>query len=840
MYTTTSTLLHTFIEKAEAMINKHRLLLLFTLTSILFLAATISFAVSAKTTNVPHPFFFTENKGQWDSRVLYKCNARNGMTWFLERDGITLLTMKEDRTKAPIVDPMDRDLPEMLRRHPARYPMKSHALKFHFVKATGNGQQATGELPWHNNYFLGNDSTKWAPNCRNYTNIVYRDVWDGIDIEWYEENGKLEFDFVVQPGADPSQIRMSCEGLIGEMARSSNELKLPTSLGELRTALPQVYQISSGGARNEVDAKFEITNKNEFGISLPNGYQKEHTLRIDPLIYSTFLGGSGDEGGYGICSDDNSGAIVTGTTTSGNFPTTTGAFDPTPNGNEECFVTHLSSDGSELLFSTFLGGADNDNAEGIVDDGSGGVFVIGETLSLLSFPHTHVFGLLGGVDCFVTHLNSAGSQIIYSDLLGGTNDDQTRAIVTASSGGVLITGLTNSTDFPTSNNAYDRTNNGSNDCFVTRLNSSGTAMIYSTYLGGSMEEWGIGIAADSMGGAFVTGWTNSTNFPTTINALSTSYNGGDYGDCFVTHLNGSGTQLLYSTYLGGTGSDNAEQIITADSGSVIVTGWTNSIDFPTTANAFDTSYNGGGFNGDGFITRLNSTGSQVIYSTFLGGSEDDDGWQILTDSNGGVIVVGNTSSSNFPTTSGAFCTTYNGGIRDGYVAHLNNTLSQLLYSTYLGGSGADGINGITRDGSGGFILVGGTSSADFPTTSGANETSYNGGSYDCFVTRLSLIADSTSIISERIPVPLEYTLIQNYPNPFNSSTTITYSLAKPGIAKLELFDLLGKKISTLINSPQNAGIHQVRFDGKNLSSGEYFYRLSAGDFQETKKLLLLK
>jgi len=207
--------------------RKVSLLITAVFISIFFSPRLTYSAAIQTTTNLPYPFFFTENRGQWDSRVLYKCNARNGMTWFLERDGITLLTMKEDRTKAPIIDPMDRDLPEMMRRHPARYPMKIHALTFHFVKATGNGQQAMGELPWHNNYFLGNDSSKWEPNCRNYTNIVYRDVWDGIDIEWYEENGKLEFDFVVQPGADPSQIRMSCEGLEGDLSVSPSTIHHP-------------------------------------------------------------------------------------------------------------------------------------------------------------------------------------------------------------------------------------------------------------------------------------------------------------------------------------------------------------------------------------------------------------------------------------------------------------------------------------------------------------------------------------------------------------------------------------------------------------------------------------
>ncbi|MDK9700562.1 MAG: hypothetical protein OEM52_10500, partial [bacterium] len=234
---------------------------------------------SRTTQSLSSPFFFTENKGQWDSRVLYKCQAKNGMTWFLERDGITLLVSKEDRTKEAIVDPFERDLPDMLRRHPARYPMKSHALKFHFVKGEWskvNGERSTkndsenldqsfstlhpspytlhqsfstlhptpytlhrteaqsiealDELSWKNNYFLGNDSSRWAPNCRNFSSVIYREVWDGIDIEWYENDGKLEFDFIVHPGFDPSQIRMSIEGLEGDRISGFGDQKSELSL----------------------------------------------------------------------------------------------------------------------------------------------------------------------------------------------------------------------------------------------------------------------------------------------------------------------------------------------------------------------------------------------------------------------------------------------------------------------------------------------------------------------------------------------------------------------------------------------------------------------------------
>ncbi len=876
---------------ADTMSNKHRILLLITLTSILFLAASVSFAVSAKTTNVPHPFFFTENKGQWDTCVLYKCNARNGMTWFLERDGVTLLTCVEDKTQPALPDPGSADLPVCMQKHPARYPMESHALKFKFLVASlqspvaSNKQSATvqdieasGELAWHNNYFLGNDSTKWAPNCRNYTNIVYRDVWDGIDIEWYEENGKLEFDFVVQPGADPSLIRMSCEGLTGEMSldgfgiqdlgfgekekvevatslpahtvapsdprndksNTGKELKLPTSLGELRTALPQVYQISPGSSRSEVDANFKITNKNEFSITLPNGYQKEHTLRIDPLIYSTFLGGSGNEAGQAICADSNGGVIVTGFTNSGNYPIRPGAIQTGYGGNDDCFISHLNSAGSQLLYSTYLGGEGSDIANGITNDGSGGVILTDDTYSTF-YPVTTgaydtTFGgpSFSGTDCFISHLNNDGSQLLYSTYLGGLGMDYGNGICSDGSGGAFVVGSTSSTNFPVTHGAYDTTLRIW-DCFITHINATGSHLIYSTALGGSVGEEGLAIIHDDSGGVFVTGYTSSSDFPVTANAFDTSFNGGTTPpiDCFVTHLNSTGSQLIYSTYLGGSGEDAGESITKDGNGTVIVAGGTSSTNFPTTSGAYDSINNGGD---DCFITRLNSEGTGLIYSTYLGGTSNEGVDGLVCDSGGSVIITGATSSNDFPVTASAIQTTNRGGV-DAFVAKFNNAASQLLYSTYLGSSQTDVGYALVSDGNGGVIVTG-QGGPNFPITPSAYDTSWSAGN-DVFVTHLNFLIDSTSI-SERNLVPSFYFLNQNYPNPFNSSTTIEYSLPKPGIVKLEFFDLLGRRISTLINTPQNAGVHHVRFDGKNLASGEYFYRLSAGNFQETRKLLLLK
>jgi len=848
------------------------------------------------------------------------------MTWFLERDGVTLLTCVEDRTQPALPDLGTADLPVCMQKHPARYPMKSHALKFKFLATSNVGAQliapvagdrppiegrhvsmdahgcalrklrtgqlqdsvefakprsfadarfssrisveAAGELPWHNNYFLGNDSTKWAPNCRNYTNITYRDVWDGIDIEWYEENGKLEFDFVVQPGADPSQIRMSCEGLEGELSFDSRggpprppegfkgqnefcpttgkELLLPTSLGELRTALPQVYQISPGGSRSEVDAKFEITNKNEFGITLPNGYQKEHTLRIDPLIYSTYLGGTGNDYPTGIASDGSGGVYVTGRTEAADFPVTTGVIDPSFNGNYDCFVTHLNAPGSQLLYSTYLGGGGDDNSGAIVMDNNGGVIISGQTNG--GFPTTT--GAFDSIyngsmsEYFVARLNSTGSQLVYSTYLGGSGL-YFLGLIHDGNGGCIVTGCTTNSGFPTTANAFDTSFGGGDfDAFITHLNNTGSQLIYSTLLGGSGDDFGTGIAPDDNGGCFVTGSTSSSDFPVTSGVYDTSYGGN--GNCYITHLNNTGSQLLYSTYLGGTGGDDAKAIVNDGNGGVIITGETYSDDFPTTHNAYD-SVKVDSFGYECFIAHVNSSGSQLLYSTFLGGIPDprlgnsSSPTALVSDGNGGCTVLGTTSSSNFPTTTNAYSHVNSGGM-DCFITQINASGSQLLYSTYIGGSNGESTAGMISDNNGGVIFTGHTISSIFsteyyPTTPGAFDTTWSEGS-DGFVTYLSF--DTTNVVRENHSIPSSISLNQNYPNPFNSSTTISYTIPKSGIVELKLYDLLGREVTTLVNRKQIAGSYRVQFDGKNLSSGTYFIRMKAGDFVKTQKMVLLK
>jgi hypothetical protein len=406
------------------------------------------------------------------------------------------------------------------------------------------------------------------------------------------------------------------------------------------------------------------------------------------------------------------------------------------------FLSFESSFAGVLAYSTYLGGGSGDWGLGITIDSSGNVYITGGTSST-DFPtttgafDTSFNGSVVYTDVFVTKVDSTGTALVYSTYLGGGSADGSNGIAIDSSGNVYITGLTNSTNFPITPGAFDTSfNGGSGDVFVSKLNASGTALLYSTYLGGVGIDGGQSIAIDGSGNAYITGYTWSSNFPTTLGALDTSFNGGSR-DVFVTKLNTSGTALVYSTYLGGSGTDFGDGIAVDGSENAYITGSTPSTNFPTTPGVFDTLYNGGVSYGDIFVTKLNASGTALVYSTYLGGGSDDGGSGIAVDGSGNAYISGGTMSSNFPTTLGALDTSYNGvGDYDVFLSKLNPSGTALVYSTYLGGGGSDGTNGIAIDGSGNAYITGQTSSSDFPTTLGAFNTLSNGSS-DGFVTKLN-------------------------------------------------------------------------------------------------------
>ena len=379
------------------------------------------------------------------------------------------------------------------------------------------------------------------------------------------------------------------------------------------------------------------------------------------LVYSTYLGGSNFDVGNRIAVDADGNAYVTGSTSSPDFPTTIGAFQTATGGSGDAYVTKLNPTGSDLVYSTYLGGSGFEGGSDIAVDALGNAFVTGNTGSL-NFPTTlgafqPTFAGGGSPpnpsntppsDAYVTKLNPTGSGLVYSTYLGGSGNDFGLAITADADGNAYVTGRTDSLLFPTTPAAFQPAfaltgGLSGYNAFVTKFDATGSSLVYSTYLGGSADDHGQAVAIDGLGNAYVTGLTNSTNFPTTPGAFQPASRGA--GDGFVTKLDPGGSSLVFSTYLGGTKADAGFGIAVDASGNVYVAGTTFSIDFPTTANVFQPALAGGA---DAFVTKLNSSGSGLIYSTYHGGRGDDAGFAMAVDAAGSVFVSGRTNSTNLP------------------------------------------------------------------------------------------------------------------------------------------------------------------------------------------------
>jgi HYDIN/CFA65/VesB-like, Ig-like domain/Beta-propeller repeat len=359
-----------------------------------------------------------------------------------------------------------------------------------------------------------------------------------------------------------------------------------------------------------------------------------------------------------------------------------------------------------LSYSTYLGGKGGDVGYGIAVDASGNAYVTGTTASL-NFPTTGgQANLGGGNDVFVVKLNPSGTALLYSVFLGGGNLDRATSVAIDSSGDAYLTGYTTSTDFPTTSGAYQTSNAGITNAFVTKLDPTGASLVYSTYLGGGGIDYGRGVAVDASGDAFITGSTQSTNFPT-MNPLQVGLDGGS--DAFVAEIDPAGASLLYSTYLGGSGADEALAIALDGSGNAYLAGYTFSSNFPTQS-ALQSSLSG---SSDAFVTEINPGTSSLVFSTYLGGGGSESAQSVAIDSVGSIYVAGNTSSSGFPVTSGASQATY-GGQTDAFITKLAPGGAQMVYSTFLGGSGLDQANSIAIDPSGNAYITGFTQSSDFP------------------------------------------------------------------------------------------------------------------------------
>jgi Beta-propeller repeat len=663
------------------------------------------------------PLAFIPNAGQTDPSVRYYAQGA-GYTFYFADHKAVLALQKGDR---------------------------GQALDLRFLGANPNTKlTATGRHTGTVNYFTGAER---HTNLPTYERLTYRDLWPGIDMLVGGNSGKLKYEFVVRPGAKISDIRLAYTGAERVSLSRSGGLLIHTPLGTLRDARPRTFQ-RVDGRRVAVETRYTLAG-GSYGFTVGE-HDRGRPLLIDPsLAYSTYLGGSAYDVGFGIALDSAGAAYVAGETQSTDFPTTAGAFDTSSNGSE-AFVTKLNPAGTGLAYSTYLGGSGSDAGRGIAVDSAGAAYVTGKTSST-DFPTTagaFDASLDGLFDAFVTKLDPAGSGLAYSTYLGGSDGEafgeEGAGIAVDSSGAVYVAGGTGSRDFPTTAGAFDTTfTGGSEDAFVTKLNPAGSSLTYSTYLGGTPDDGGGSIAIDSAGAAYVTGLTippsvaDFSDFPTTPGAFDTTYNG--LGDAFVTKLNRAGSGLAFSTFLGGSDFDVGIGVAIDSRGAAYVTGDTGSVDFPTTAGAFDTSANDGGFS-NAFVSKLDPFGSGLAYSTYLGGSSHDIGVSVAVDSAGAAYVTGHTQSTDFPITSGTFDTSLN-GTSDAFVTKLDPLGSMLADSTYLGGSTflfLESGSGIALDSAGAAYITGFTDATDFPTTAGAFDTSFSGGEErDAFITKLS-------------------------------------------------------------------------------------------------------
>ncbi len=621
------------------------------------------------------PMGFEANQGQTDGQVKFLARG-HGYTLFLTPNEAVLALRQQSAAK--IQDP------HLFRSHltEEKGVGKAEGDILHMKLVGANPEARVSgleELPGKVNYFIGNDPAKWYTNIPTYAKVRYSSIYPGIDLVYYGNQQQLEYDLVVSPGADPHQIKLAFEGTDDIKLDAQGDLILRTNGGELHLKKPLVYQ-EINGTKQMIAAQYVVHSQDriagiQVGVQVAV-YDTSRPLIIDPVLsYSTYLGGGSGDQANGIAVDGSGNAYVTGYTSSLNFPVFN-ALQPARSGIQDAFVSKLDAAGTSLIYSTYLGGTGLDSGVGIAVDGSGNAYVTGVTQG--SFP------LLDAV------------QSVY----GG----------------------------------------GFYDAFVSKLDATGT-LVYSTYLGGSAigVDAGSAIAVDGSGNAYVVGQTSSTNFPTQNPLQGTNLGGSN--DAFVAKLNytSSTLTLVYSTYLGGSGSDDARGVAIDDSGNAYVTGITSST-FCVDVGTFCFPQAGSPLKDadgstDAFVTKLNAAGSALVYSTYLGGSGDDAGRGVAVDALGSAYVTGDTTSTNFPTASPFQAAS--GGGKDAFVSKINPAGTALIYSTYLGGVVDDLGFGIAVDAAGSAYVTGDTTSysPSFPTASPFQADL--GGGQDVFVTKLN-------------------------------------------------------------------------------------------------------
>lgn len=627
--------------------------------------------------------------------------------------------------------------------------------------------RGAGALAGKINHLTGGDPAQWRAGVPMFARVQVAQLYPGIDLVYYGNQQQLEYDFTVAAGADPRAITLHFSGADKISVNARGELVLQLGSDEMLQPRPVIYQ-TVAGARREISGGYQLLDANDVAFTVGN-YDRTRPLVIDPVLaYSTYFGGTLLDTAWSVAVDATDGSVfVAGQTLSrmainntkyhgefikGSPFSTPGAVQEKFAGGKltgDGFVARFDRTGTNLIYLTYLGGSADDLVAAVTTDAAGNAFVAGFTDSP-DFPTKHaLYPAIGGVrskktraypgDAFVAELDPSGSNLVFSTYLGGSDLDTANGIALDSAGNIYVAGMTYSTNFPILNpvvfQLIGSTNlvlnhlAGTNNAFVTKIGAGGSPLIYSTYLGGKTYDAGEGIAVDAAGSAWVAGLTLSTNFPTTATALSSNLNQNANRrnnilayDAFVSKLSPDGTRLVYSTYLGSTNNDAAYRIACDTAGNAYVTGYSGSPKFPNTVTNIPGFYSivvsNKNYNADvdAFLTKFDPNGA-LVYSALFGGKRSDIGYGVAVDALGDAFVVGTTLSQEFPTnhTVGALRAKL-AGYSDIFVTALNSNATALLYSGYFGGRSADNGYGIAVDPAGNAYVVGQTISRDFMLT----------------------------------------------------------------------------------------------------------------------------
>ncbi len=677
----------------------------------------------------PPPLLFIENAGQFAADVLYQVHGA-GWTLWLAEDGLWL-TVYEEATP-PAGSPQER-------KRARATPRRAVNLKLSFAGANTTPRlEATGKLSTKVSFFLGSDPAAWRRGVPVWSSVRYENLYPGVDLELTGEGGRLVQKLVARGAAGAAslaQVRWQVEGADSvSLDAERGCLVAQTALGEVTLPLLQVEGATPTGRPslegNSVIAPFAQPRQ---GAAVQ--------AEAGDLEYATFLGGLGADLGTGIAVDGAGQAYVIGHTDSTDEPAQAGVVEATYTEGDIFVVKLSAAGDQILYALVLGGSAEDWACDIALDGSGqayicGDTMSIDfpTTNGAIATAHS------GATDAFIAKLNADGTELAYSTLLGGTLLDYSEAIAVGSDGSAYVVGETQSTDWPATPNALGPSLQGAWDACVAKISANGSKLAYATYLGGSGEgslideDWGGDIAVDVAGQAYVTGITGSTDFPVTDGALDTTLNTGlpFPSDAFVSKLKADGTALVYSTYLGGWQGEWGEAIAVDGMGQAYVAGQTTSPDFAVTDG---TSYNGTILSPrDAFVVKLNAAGTGLLYGTFYGGADDDYALSLAIDSSGAAYITGETASTDLPTTDNAYSREHRGGSWDAYLARLSPA-SGLVYATYLGGSDDDWAEAIALDSSSQAYLAGVTESSDFPLTSNPADSLFEGG--EAFVVKIA-------------------------------------------------------------------------------------------------------